>query len=142
MPSAHILIVEDERIIAMALQDVLKYMGYSVAGVAASGEEAVQKAAETRPDVVLMDIRLRGEIDGLQAAVEIGSHLDIPVVYLTAYADKFMRKRAEATKPYGYIVKPFRQADIRAAVEEALHRHAAERKLTEAAAAPDDACES
>jgi CheY-like chemotaxis protein len=138
MPKTKILVVEDERIVAVALQEVLKYMGYAVTGIAASAEKAIQEAAEARPDLVLMDIRLRGNLDGLRAAKEIRAQFGIPVVYVTAYADKGMLERAQATEPYGYVLKPFKQADLRAVIEEALRKRQMERDLEDRAAACDD----
>lgn len=129
MSNLRILIVDDERLIAAAVQEMLKILGHSIAGVAVSGEEAVQKAASMRPDLVLMDIRLRGEMDGIEAAAAIRAEYGIPVVFLTAHADTAMRERAEATSPYGYIVKPFKFADIRAAIEGVIHRCNMEQKV-------------
>ena len=123
MSQASILIVEDERIVAAAVQEVLRFMGYGVAGIADSGRKAVQMATEVQPDLVLMDIRLRGVLDGIEAAQEIQAELGIPVVYLTAYADKAMRERAEASEACGYVTKPFRLADLRSAIEGALRLH-------------------
>lgn len=128
MSNLRILIVDDERLIAAAVQEMLKFLGHSVADVAVSAEEALQKAASMRPDLVLMDIRLKGEMDGIEAATAIRAEYGIPVVFLTAHADAAMRERAEATSPYGYIVKPFKVADIRAAIEGAIHRLNMEQK--------------
>lgn len=129
MSNVRILIVDDERLIAAAVQEMLKFLGYSVVDVAVSADEALQKAASMRPDLVLMDIRLKGEMDGIEAAAAIRAEYGIPVVYLTAYADAAMRERAETTSPYGYIVKPFKVADIRAAIEGAFHRLNMEQKV-------------
>src|SRR5687768_9361835 len=96
-----ILIVEDQRLIAADLENTLRKLGYVMAGSVASGEEAVPKASETRPDLVLMDIRLRGDMDGVEAAQAIRAQLDIPVVYLTAYADEETILRAKTTTPFG-----------------------------------------
>jgi CheY-like chemotaxis protein len=99
MAQVRILIVEDERIVARDLEDGLKALGYAVSGVASSGEDGVLQAAKTRPDLVLMDIRLRGEVDGVEAAGQIRTQFDIPVVYLTAYADDETFGRAKVTHP-------------------------------------------
>jgi PAS domain S-box-containing protein len=129
MAGARILVVEDERIVAEDIQDILRSLGHSVCGVASSGEEAVEKAGETRPDLVLMDIMLDGTMDGVEAAEQISAPLDIPVVYLTAYADDSTLERAKLTSPYGYVLKPFEERDVHSAIEMALHKHAADRTL-------------
>jgi signal transduction histidine kinase len=124
-----ILIVEDERIVAEDIKMSLKRLGYSVPGTATSGEEAVKKAEAIQPDLVLMDIVLEGEMDGIEAASAISSRFDIPVVYLTAYADKKMLERAKVTEPFGYILKPFEDKELRSIMEIALYKHSMEMKL-------------
>jgi PAS domain S-box-containing protein len=131
MAKAQILIVEDDSIVVMELQDRLQSLGYAVAAVASSGKEAIEKAAETHPDLVLMDIRLKGAINGIEAAKEIRACFDIPVVYLTAYADENTLQRAKATEPYGYILKPFEERELRTNIEIALYKYQMERKLKE-----------
>jgi len=126
-----ILIVEDERIVAEDIKMSLQRLGYAVSGTAISGEEAVKKAGEMQPDLVLMDIVLEGEMDGIEAASAISSRFDIPVVYLTAYADKKMLERAKVTEPFGYILKPFEDRELRSILEIALYKHRMERKLKE-----------
>jgi two-component system cell cycle sensor histidine kinase/response regulator CckA len=121
-----ILIVEDERIVARMLQRKLARFGYAIAGVTAFGEEAVHMAALDRPDLVLMDIRLKGDIDGIQAATEIRT-LDIPVVFLTAHADDETLRLAKVTEPFGYVLKPFQERELQIVIEMALYKHAAER---------------
>src|SRR5262245_39460868 len=112
-PEAHamsppkILVVEDERIVARDIQNRLTQLGYEVAGITRSGEEAVRLADQFRPDLVLMDIRLDGAVDGVAAAQEIRERFQLPVVYLTAYADDDTLRRARVTEPFGYILKPF-----------------------------------
>ncbi len=123
MTKAEILIVEDDNITVLELQDRLQRLGYAVSGVTAYGEEAIEKAGDTRPGVVLMDIRLKGDMDGIEAAEEICARFDIPVVYLTALADENTLQRVRATKYYGYITKPFGERELQAAIETALHRH-------------------
>jgi len=123
MAKAQIMVVEDDNIVVMELRDRLQSLGYAVSGVASYGEEAVVKAGEMYPDLVLMDIRLKGNMDGIEAAEEIIARFDIPVVYLTALADKNTLQRAELTKHYGYIGKPFDERELRAAIETALHQH-------------------
>ena len=112
MTNAQILVVEDEGIIAKDIQNILKSMGYAVPAIASSGEGAIKKAAETFPDLVLMDIVLGGHMDGVEAAEQIRDRFDIPVVYLTAYADNKTLQRAKITEPYGYILKPFSEREL------------------------------
>src|SRR3989441_716153 len=126
MYTPQILVVEDEGITAMDLEARLKRLGYSVPAVVSSGEEAILRAEETHPDLVLMDIVLRGQTDGVQAAQELQSRLGIPVVYLTAYFDDATLERAKATEPFGYIIKPFKDINLRTSIEIALRRHEAE----------------
>jgi diguanylate cyclase (GGDEF)-like protein len=118
-----ILIVEDESIIAEDISDSLISLGYSITDIVYSGEEAIHSATEFRPDLVLMDVNLQGEIDGITAAEEIRSRFQIPVVYLTAYADENTLRRVNATKPFGYIVKPFEEKNLHTTIQLALHRH-------------------
>ncbi|MBI2390610.1 MAG: response regulator [Deltaproteobacteria bacterium] len=130
-PSKRILIVEDQRLIAADLASTLKRLGYDVAGSVASGEEAVPAALELHPDLILMDIRLRDEMDGIQAAEAIRARSDVPIVYLTAYADEETIARAKGTTPFGYLVKPFNERELRAAIEIAIYKHDADRLLAE-----------
>lgn len=123
-----ILVVEDEWIVADDINESLKDSGYSVS-IVSSGEEAVQKAKEA--DLVLMDIVLKGEINGIEAAERIRSQVNIPVVFLTAYADEKTVKRAKMAEPYGYLVKPFKDRELRATIEMALYRHETEKKVKE-----------
>jgi CheY-like chemotaxis protein len=127
--AARILIVEDERIVARDIQNSLQGMGYTVVGMAASGGQAVKKAEKLRPDLVLMDIVLEGPMTGIEAADIIRSRLNIPVIYLTAYAEKEMMNQAKVTLPFGYILKPFNDRELYRTIEMALYRHRAERKL-------------
>jgi PAS domain S-box-containing protein len=129
MAGERVLIVEDERIVAEDLHDMLKRLDYQVVGIASSGEEAVQKAEETHPDIVLMDIRLNGPMDGVQAAEIIWTHQSTPVTYLTAYADENTLERAKATLPFGYILKPFDERDLRTTIEIALYKHRMENTM-------------
>jgi PAS domain S-box-containing protein len=131
MNATTILIVEDERIVARDIQNRLTRLGYAVVGVTRFGEEAVQLATALRPDLVLMDIRLEGAMDGVTAALEIRDRLQLPVVYLTAYADEETLQRARVTEPFGYILKPFEERELRTVIEMALYKHQAERKLRE-----------
>ena len=123
VPAARILVVEDEGIIASHIQVVLIGSGYEVVGVSSYGEEAVGKAEALRPDLVLMDIMLRGPMDGVEAAGQIRERFDIPVVYLTAYADDDTLARAKITEPFGYVLKPFERRELQTAIEMALYKH-------------------
>jgi PAS domain S-box-containing protein len=129
MTKAHIMVVEDERIVAADIQDRLRALGYGVTALVTTGEEAEQVAAETRPDLVLMDIMLKGQMDGVEAAERITGALGIPVVFLTAHADETTLQRAKITAPFGYILKPFDERELHTTVEIALYRHATEAKL-------------
>ena len=124
-----VLVVEDNQIVARDIQRKLERLGYAVCGTAASGRKAVEKAAATQPDLVLMDIRLRGDIDGVEAASQIRERLGIPVVYLTAYTDEETVRRAKQTEPLGYLVKPFDENVLRTTIELAFFRASMERKL-------------
>jgi signal transduction histidine kinase len=129
MSGKKILIVEDEVIIAEDIADTLRSFGYAVVGVVSSGKRAIEKAGTLQPDLVLMDIMLPGEIDGIDAAESIRNRFRIPVVYLTAYADETTLQRAALTEPFGYLVKPFEDKELRTTIEIALRRHQAEEKI-------------
>jgi PAS domain S-box-containing protein len=129
MGKTRVLIVEDEGITALDMKGRLEHAGYSVPATASSGLEAIAEAERTQPDLVLMDIRLQGEMDGIEAAGVIRARLDIPVVYLTAYADGETLQRAKVTEPYGYLIKPFEGRDVRTTIEMALYKHAMEKRL-------------
>jgi putative two-component system response regulator len=128
---ASVLVVEDEAVVAMDIEAALQDMDYEVIGTASTGEEAIAKALESRPDVVLMDIRLRGEMDGIEAAGRIRAAAPIPVIYLTAFADNELIARAKVTEPFGYILKPFEARELRSNIEMALYKQAMETKLRE-----------
>jgi len=130
-----ILVVDDEVVITMQLEERLTGMGYQVVGRASSGQASVDMARRFRPDLVLMDIVMPGELDGIDAAEIIRAELDIPVIFLTAYANDEFIHRAKVVEPYGYIVKPFQERGIRAAVEVALHRKGLEEQLFKSAQA-------
>ncbi len=131
MPTAKILIVEDEGIEALDLQQRLIHLGYSVPDIASTGEEAVKIAETTLPDLVLMDIMLPGEIDGVTAAEQIQARFDIPIIYITAYADDDTLHRAKITEPYGYIVKPFKERELHITIDMGLYKHKMEKRLKE-----------
>ncbi len=131
MKDAKILVVEDEGITAEDIKDYLIGLGHDVLGICSTGEDAIEKARELAPDLVLMDIMLAGVTDGIQAAEIIREQYGIPVVYLTAYSDPQTLARAKVTEPYGYILKPFDQRDLQIAVEIALHKHIMQSKIIE-----------
>lgn len=131
MANANILVVEDEALVAKDIQNSLKSLGYRVSAVAASGEEAIRKAAETHPDLALMDIVLKGGMDGVEAAVHMRNRFDIPVVYLTAYGDEGTLERVTVTEPFGYILKPFDEWELHRAIKMALYKSQMERRLRE-----------
>ena len=126
-----LILVEDEFIVATDIQSQLRGTGYDIVGIAATGEDAIAQAGELRPDVVLMDIVLKGEVDGIDAAQQIAERFDIPVIFLTAHTDAATVKRATATASYGFLVKPFDKLELRAAIEMAIHRHVTEAKARE-----------
>jgi len=126
-----ILIVEDEIIIAEDLQRKLKSMEYDIIGIASSGEEAIKKIKENNPDLILMDIVIHGMMDGIETAAQIHSLFDIPVVYLTAYADEKTLQRAKITEPFGYLIKPFKERELQITIEISLYKHEMEKKLKE-----------
>ncbi len=125
-----ILVVEDEKIIALNLKESLESLGYSVVAIASSGEQAVAKATELRPDLVLMDIRLKGNMDGISAAQHIWEHLSIPVIYVTGHSDQSTLERAKVTAPFGYILKPLKDRELYVAIETALERYEREQFLS------------
>lgn len=126
-----IMVVDDEVVITTQLEEHLTSMGYKVVGRAASGEEAVEMAKRRSPDLILMDIVMPGAIDGITAAGTIREEFDIPVIFLTAYADDKFVDRAKNVEPLGYILKPFQEKEIKAAIEVALYRRDSERRLRE-----------
>ncbi len=131
MDKANILIVEDNNIVMLELQDRLFEMGYNVVGTASSALEAIEKAGQHYPDLTMMDIRLKGEMDGIDAAARIKKDFNIPVVYLTAHTDNDTLQRAKITEPYGYIIKPFEERELHSTIEMALYKHSIEKKLRE-----------
>jgi CheY-like chemotaxis protein len=123
MKNAQIMIVEDENIVAMAIKNKLESLGYSIPCTASSAEDAIRKADLFYPDLVLMDILLKGEGDGIVAGDYIRKNFNIPVIYLTAYTDEDTLERAKLTDPAGYISKPFKVEDLHTNIEIALHKH-------------------
>ncbi|MGZ7044578.1 MAG: response regulator [Methanobacterium sp.] len=128
MPEVKILIVEDEKILAMGLKNKLEKLGFTVTGLASSGAEAIGSVKTTQPDLVLMDIVLKGEMDGIDTAKFIVNLHDIPIIYLTAYADDKTLERAEKTCPYGYILKPYKDNELKANIKMALFKHNAQKE--------------
>lgn len=137
MANVNILIVEDERITAEDIKKALNSVGFNVPAIVTSGEEAIQVCEELKPDLVLMDIKLEGEMDGIQAAEKIRSKLGIPIIYLTAYSDEKIVQRAKITEPsgfilkqpYGFLRKPFEESELNTAIEITLYRDRLEKRL-------------
>jgi signal transduction histidine kinase len=130
-PAKSILIVEDERIVAKDIQQTLRELGYDAYAIAASADEAIARATEKCPDLVLMDIRIKGNRDGIETAEILQSRFGVPVVYLTAHADEATLDRAKKTQPHGYLLKPVKWAELRSMVEVSIHRHQMEKRLHE-----------
>jgi len=129
MATPRILVVDDEIIIARELEARLKQAGYIVAAIASTGAEAIEQANALQPDLVLMDIVLKGDLDGIEAAMQIRQTCRVPVVYVSAYTDEITLERAKVTEPFGYIVKPFSERELRANIEMALYKHRMETRL-------------
>jgi DNA-binding NarL/FixJ family response regulator len=124
---ARILIVEDEGIIAEHIASRLKKIGYAVAGIAESSEQAFSGVATLKPDLILMDIRIKGAMDGIEAAIKLRELFDIPIIYLTAHSDRQTIERAKMTGAYGFLTKPIHQNALAAGIEAAIQQHRAER---------------
>lgn len=137
MAGAKVLIVEDEILIARELEVTLCHLGYEVVEIASSAETALQKVASAAPELVLMDIVLQGEQDGIAAAAQIHDRFQIPVIYTTAYADEATLERAKLTHPFGYVLKPFNHRDLRVTIELALFRHRAQQSMPQPIASFD-----
>ena len=131
MSGERILVVEDESILAMLIKRKLQNWGYEVIGWTDTGEDAVNEAKKTEPDLILMDIVLKGDMDGIEAAQQIRESMDVPIIYLTAYSNEDVLKRARITEPYGYILKPFRESEVNANIEMAIYKHRSEKKKRE-----------
>ncbi|ADE36656.1 response regulator [Methanohalophilus mahii] len=128
MNKSRILVVEDEAIVAMVIKRRLKDLGYIVSGVASTGRDAITKVEGTFPDLVLMDIRLKGDMNGIEATKIIRDRFSLPVVYLTAHSDDVTFKKAKETDPDGYILKPFTEKDLSTTIEIALHKFRKEKE--------------
>ena len=134
MEKPRIIIVEDEGIVALQIKTSLEQRGYAVAGIFASGEEALASIEATKPDLTLMDMKLQGDLDGIKTADLIRTRYGLPVIFLTAHSEDVTIQRAKKAEPYGYILKPFNAQELFIAVEVALHKHAMDRekeKLTQ-----------
>jgi len=129
MSKENILIVEDKLIVAENLKNKLEQIGYAVSGIVTSGEEAVKKAIKLQPDLILMDIRLEGKMDGIDAAKQIRKKCKIPIIYVTAYADDETLRRASITESYGYVLKPFEIRELRGNIEMAFYKYKTEKEL-------------
>ncbi len=131
MKRTQVIVVEDEIIIAMDIQERLITMGYDVPAILSSGEEALAAIADIQPDLVLMDIMLRGEMNGIAVASQIRTCFDIPIIYLTAYADENTLQQAKLTEPFGYILKPFEEKELQTTIEMGLYKHQMQKRLKE-----------
>lgn len=129
--TAKIMLVEDEIIVAMDVQQRLEILGYEVVAHAVSGEEAVQLVQKTNPNLILMDIKIKGGMDGIETAARIRDSFDIPIIYVTAFSDETTIQRASLTEAFGYLIKPFEDRELRSAIEVALYKHQMEHKLRE-----------
>ena len=129
MAKQNIMVVEDSVVVSRDIQSRLTNLGYGVAATAVTGQEAIDNAEECRPDLILMDINLKGPMDGVEAAEQIHQRLDIPIVYLTAQSDEGTLKRAKLTGPFGYLLKPFDERDLHTTIEIALFKHESQIKL-------------
>lgn len=129
MSKINVLIVEDESIVAKDIQQSLKKLGYNVVDTASTGENAIKLAEEKHPDLILMDIMLKGEMSGIDVAEYVKKNLNIPVIFLTAYADESTLNKAKMTEPYGYIIKPFKEVDLHTAIEMAVYKHEKEGEI-------------
>jgi CheY-like chemotaxis protein len=123
MKKAQIFVVEDSKFMAEIIQKSLKNLGYGIAGIESSAEEAIKKIEYQKPDLILMDIILEGKMDGIEAANQIRSRSNIPIVYLTARGDEKILDRAKISGPYGYLIKPFKVEELNATIEMALYKN-------------------
>jgi DNA-binding LytR/AlgR family response regulator len=123
MEKLNIFIVEDESIVAKDIQNSLTKLGYNVVGLANNGKDAIEKIEELAPDLVLMDIMIKGNLTGIDVSEKVKEKMNIPVIFLTAYADEGTLSRAKITEPYGYILKPFKEIDLHSTIEMAVYKH-------------------
>ena len=129
MSKTNVLVVEDESIVAKDIQQSLKKLGYNVLAICSTGEDAIKKAEELKPNIVLMDIMLKGDMSGIDAASQIRETNNIPVIFLTAYADESTLSKAKVSEPFGYIIKPFKEIDLHTSIEMAIYKHEKESNL-------------
>jgi DNA-binding LytR/AlgR family response regulator len=129
MSKINVLVVEDESIVSKDIQHSLKKLGYNVVGASSTGDKAIELAGEERPDIILMDIMLKGDMNGIEAAEQIKELYSIPIVFLTAYADESTLSKAKITEPYGYILKPFKEIDLHTTIEMAVYKHGKEQEM-------------
>ncbi|NRA12005.1 MAG: response regulator [Crocinitomicaceae bacterium] len=129
MSKINVLVVEDESIVSKDIQHSLKKLGYNVVGASATGEKAIELVNSEKPDIVLMDIMLKGDMNGIEAAETIKGNHSIPVIFLTAYADESTLEKAKITQPYGYILKPFKEIDLHTTIEMAIYKHGKEQEV-------------
>ena len=128
MGKINVLVVEDEFIVAKDIQQSLKKLGYTVVGSASTGEKALELVAAEKPNIVLMDIMIKGDMNGIETAEKVKKEFQIPVIFLTAYADESTLAKAKITQPYGYIIKPFKEIDLQTSIEMALYKHQKEQE--------------
>lgn len=129
MAQINILVVEDEIIVSKDIQNSLKRLGYNIVGSAASGDKAIEAAINEKPDLILMDIMLKGDMNGIEAAEKINEKMNVPIIFLTAYAEDATLSKAKMVEPYGYILKPFKEIDLKTAIEVAVYKHAKEAEV-------------
>ena len=129
MEKLNIYIVEDESIVAKDIQNSLIKLGYNVLGISNNGKDAIEKITELNPDLILMDIMIKGDLTGIDVSEKIKEKLNIPVVYLTAYADEGTLAKAKITEPYGYILKPFKEIDLHSTIEMSVYKHKKDAEL-------------
>jgi len=129
MSKTNIIVVEDESIVAKDIQLSLKKLGYNVLSICSNGYDAISAVEEHMPHIVLMDIMLKGDMSGIEAAAQIKEKFNIPIIFLTAYADESTLNKAKVTEPYGYIIKPFKEIDLHTSIEMALYKHEKEKEI-------------
>lgn len=129
MSKINVLVVEDESIVSKDLQHSLKKLGYNVVGAASNGEKAIELAGLKKPNIILMDIMLKGDMNGIEAAEKIKELYSVPIVFLTAYSDESTLSKAKITEPYGYILKPFKEIDLHTTIEMAVYKHGKEQEI-------------
>ena len=129
MSKINVLVIEDESIVSKDLQHSLTKLGYNVVGAASNGEKAIELAGLKNPNIILMDIMLKGDMNGIEAAEKIKELYSVPIVFLTAYSDESTLSKAKITEPYGYILKPFKEIDLHTTIEMAVYKHGKEQEI-------------